>query len=371
MSVMSMLVRKLYETLLLNCIISSCYGVDDEILQRDLFYIRYNIPFSLSTLMVEDNPVTDRDILYYLYNKQYKNVSLASNLEYINRKYPLKIMIHGWTEHSYVEWYRNIRTAYMKKGLYNIILVDWSLKGDTDYLSASRNAKIVGNKIGEFLINLSNKRGIPYKNMHLISHSLGCHVAGFTGKKVYEIANRKIGRITALDPAAPIFDLVAMGGRITALDPAAPIFDLVAMGPTNRLSKRDATFVDVIHTDGGMLGFNYPIGTVDFFPNGGTVDFFPNGGTAVQPGCSLLKVDVKYEDLFCSHASSHQLFINSIINNRKFVAKYCDSWEKFIKGLCNTTQSVVVGESVPATISGRFYFETKDDDIMIMYRTVE
>lgn len=218
--------------------------------------------------MVEDNPVTDRDILYYLYNKQYKNVSLASNLEYINRKYPLKIMIHGWTEHSYVEWYRNIRTAYMKKGLYNIILVDWSLKGDTDYLSASRNAKIVGNKIGEFLINLSNKRGIPYKNMHLISHSLGCHVAGFTGKKVYEIANRKIGRITALDPAAPIFDLVAMG-------------------PTNRLSKRDATFVDVIHTDGGMLGFNYPIGTVDFFPN---------GGTAVQPGCSLLKVDVKYED---------------------------------------------------------------------------
>ncbi|KAI4461676.1 lipase [Holotrichia oblita] len=146
--------------------------------------------------------------------------------------------------------------------------IDWSLKGDNDYLTASRNAKPVGDKIGEFLVNLNNKKGIPYKNMHLISHSLGCHVAGFTGKKVYEIANRKIGRITALDPAAPIFDLFAMG-------------------PSNRLSKEDATFVDVIHTDGGMLGFNYPIGTVDFFPN---------GGTAVQPGCSLLKVDVKYED---------------------------------------------------------------------------
>ncbi|GJQ80431.1 hypothetical protein Trydic_g12286 [Trypoxylus dichotomus] len=223
---------------------------------------------TFETLFVEPFPhVATGDIEYYLYNKQHWNRTVGRHHDYINRKYPLKVLIHGWTEHNYVKWYKNVAKAYMAKGLYNVIAVDWSLKGDTDYLTASRIVKAVGNKIAEFLVNLHQRQGVPYKSMHIISHSLGCHVAGCAGKQVFKLTRRKIARITALDPAAPIFDL--------------------AMVSNIRLSKEDAGFVDVTHTDGGMLGFNFPIGTVDFFPN---------GGTAVQPGCSLLKLDIKYED---------------------------------------------------------------------------
>jgi len=49
-------------------------------------------------------------------------------------------------------------------------------------------------------------------------------------------------------------------------------------GEEGHLSRADATFVDVIHTDGGNLGFARPIGHADFYPN---------GGSRHQPGCDL------------------------------------------------------------------------------------
>lgn len=47
------------------------------------------------------------------------------------------------------------------------------------------------------------------------------------------------------------------------------------------LSWADAAFVDVIHTDGGHLGFPNPIGHADFYPN---------GGSRRQPGCDLKSI---------------------------------------------------------------------------------
>lgn len=59
------------------------------------------------------------------------------------------------------------------------------------------------------------------------------------------------------------------------LDPAFPLY--VFSSPSTRLSATDAKFVDVIHTDGGVLGFPWPLGHADFFPN---------GGIPLQPGCA-------------------------------------------------------------------------------------
>jgi Lipase len=47
---------------------------------------------------------------------------------------------------------------------------------------------------------------------------------------------------------------------------------------TERLAATDAMFVDVIHTCAGLLGYDLPIGHVDFYPN---------GGDHVQPGCGF------------------------------------------------------------------------------------
>lgn len=103
---------------------------------------------------------------------------------------------------------------------------------------------------------LQTENYIDLKNVHIIGHSLGAHVAGFAGKYL----SGKIGRITALDPAGPMFEKSKEDDNCD-----------------HRLDKNDAKFVDVIHTCIELTGFHSPIGHVDVYPN---------GGVCGQPGCS-------------------------------------------------------------------------------------
>lgn len=57
------------------------------------------------------------------------------------------------------------------------------------------------------------------------------------------------------------------------MDPAFPLY---SRDKRERLADGDAGFVDVIHTDSGILGYPTPMGDADFYPN---------GGVPFQPGC--------------------------------------------------------------------------------------
>ena len=47
--------------------------------------------------------------------------------------------------------------------------------------------------------------GSVVRRLHLVGHSLGAHLVGFLGKRVQELGLGKVARITALDPARPLF----------------------------------------------------------------------------------------------------------------------------------------------------------------------
>lgn len=69
----------------------------------------------------------------------------------------------------------------------------------------------------------------------------------------------------------------ALNTFISGLDPARPLFEVPIMAPEYRLDKSDAEFVDIIHTCGGVYGYEQSYGHADFYPNNG----YP-----MQPGCS-------------------------------------------------------------------------------------
>ncbi|XP_035227703.1 pancreatic triacylglycerol lipase-like isoform X2 [Stegodyphus dumicola] len=150
--------------------------------------------------------------------------------------------------------------------------------------------------------------GNPPRNVHLIGHSLGAHLAGWTGKRI-----QGLGRITGLDPAGPYF---------------------YEAHPKARLDATDAEFVDVIHTNGGNnllegLGIAEAIGHVDFYLNGGMQ----------QPGCYNKSLAYQAEEDFevhsCSHSRAFVLFTASVRNKYcRFEGWPCESFQNFLDGNC-------------------------------------
>ncbi|KAF7277653.1 hypothetical protein GWI33_001001, partial [Rhynchophorus ferrugineus] len=98
-------------------------------------------------------------------------------------------------------WYKNIANAYLKSDNINLVGVDWNKLARQPYLYSVASTSFVGQEIANFIQNLKIYPG----NIHLIGHSLGSHVAGFTGKEIFKSTGQKIGRISALDPAGPHF----------------------------------------------------------------------------------------------------------------------------------------------------------------------
>lgn len=113
--------------------------------------------------------------------------------------------------------------------------------------------------MSDVIVNLLNN-GLNIQNLHLVGFSVGSHIAGLIGRNVQEKSAKKfkIKRITALDPAFPLF------------------YPEIFYKP---ISKDDADFVDVIHSDAWLYGTPVQTGTVDFWPNGG---YFPQGGCPLR-----------------------------------------------------------------------------------------
>lgn len=95
------------------------------------------------------------------------------------------------------------------------------------------------------------------------------------------------------------------------------------------MRKTDASIVEVIHTTAGLLGYDYPLGDIDFYPNGGSR----------QNGCAEL--------VPCSHQLSYVFYAESIdrevtVGNR-FIGTRCESYEQAITGACNGERDAVFG----------------------------
>lgn len=158
------------------------------------------------------------------------------------------MIIHGFRDGPNAIVNSRGRKAYVARGDFNVIIVDWSKGADTlNYLLAKQRIYEIGPIVAqmiEFILETYDDKGL-LSDFYLIGHSLGAHLAGVVGKSM------KVGRI-------PV---------IYGLDPAGPFFSISE--PDKRLDKGDAEYVEVIHTDGGLQGLREPMGTADFYPNFG------------------------------------------------------------------------------------------------------
>ncbi|XP_025328445.3 hepatic triacylglycerol lipase isoform X1 [Canis lupus dingo] len=236
-----------------------------------------------------------------------------------NSSLPLVMIIHGWTVDGLLESWIWQMVAALKSGLaqpVNVVLADWLTLAYHHYTVAVRNTRLVGQEVAALILWLEESAQFSRSNVHLIGYSLGAHVSGFAGN--YIGGKHKIGRITGLDAAGPLFE---------------------GSSPNDRLSPDDADFVDAIHTFtrehmGLSVGIKQPIAHYDFYPNGG---YF-------QPGCHFLELykhitkhglTAITQTIKCSHERSVHLFIDSLLHpSLQSTAYQCGDMDSFSQGLC-------------------------------------
>ncbi|XP_074107462.1 uncharacterized protein LOC141532827 isoform X2 [Cotesia typhae] len=232
----------------------------------------------------------NRDIQYHLYTRKnptrpqlltFEKSSLEKS--YFESLNPTVFYIHGYAEQATGDSARAILNAYLKRGKYNVILVEWGrLSAMPWYVMAVKNTRRVGSHVAQMAKWLELNNAIKLPKLHVIGFSLGAEVAGFMGKA---LGPRKVGRITGLDAAYPLY---------------------MDKGVEGHLAPSDATFVDVIHTDGGIFGFPSPIGHADFYPN---------GGRPLQPGCTaanfiamgMYRIFRHYSELYVEDLGERQM----------------------------------------------------------------
>lgn len=186
------------------------------------------------------------------------------NLTNFQSDRPTKLIIHGYLANRFHSAIAPLKNAYMATGNVNLLVVDWQQGAFQLYDKSRSLVPFVGQRVAEILSLVLRAHAVDMADVHVIGHSLGAHIAGNVGRYF----DGKLGRITGLDPALPLF----------------------LRNSPDSLTRKDASFVDCIHTCGGLLGEVW---------TRGDVDFYPNSGLPSQPGCQV--------DDFATFCKSHIL----------------------------------------------------------------
>nr|XP_019956135.1 PREDICTED: phospholipase A1 member A isoform X2 [Paralichthys olivaceus] len=225
--------------------------------------------------------------------------SLTGQPSYFNASRPTKVIVHGYRAMgSKPSWVKELAQALLRAQDANVLMVDWVYGASFAYNLVVENYKEVAVQIS-VLINQLQEHGCTLESIHFIGISLGAHVAGFVGT----LFEGKIGRITGLDPAGPMFK-------------GADISD--------RLDPSDAQFVDAIHTDSDYFGISIPVGHVDFFLNGGKD----------QAGCARSRFASMYGYVICDHMRALHVYMSALNGSCPMRGIPCFNYEDFQRGQC-------------------------------------
>ncbi|XP_058796745.1 phospholipase A1-like isoform X1 [Phymastichus coffea] len=238
-------------------------------------------------------------------------------------KKPTNIFIHGYKSHYNKSASRLVRDGFLKRGDFNVIVIDWSANqhGVLNVLLAYDAVVIKLDAVAELVsrfLQFLERYGVDLSTTTIVGHSLGAHIAGLASHK----AGSKVGRIVGLDPAKPLLSKKSID---------------------ERLSKDDAKQVEVIHTEIDQCGLKNQMGHYDFYPNSGRL----------QPGCSTYH---------CSHARSYRYFAESLDPQSKgFYGKLCEDWWAMQEGNCTGEIAVMGGLHTKTTPHGLYYVQVNAD----------
>lgn len=288
--------------------LQSPYLVSGEALPLELLLARSYSP---------DTPATD--IVEFRRNFRRKYRVMSAHESFRANPSTLVLYVPGWWNTPTDESTSAIVEALLTKNDVMYVL-DTRLSFCRGYVSSVARVNPLSHLLFNFIKKLQ-KRGFDVTSMHLIGFSLGAHVVGMTGKLVQRRLKKKLGRITALDPAKPCFSKTE-----------------------HKLDKSDAEFVQVIHSSAGILGLEQPIGHADVYVN---------GVAGKQPECEDRSISFE-----CDHAQAWRLFSASALDDKSLMGKKCGNWSDLVQDKCNGDDTIL-GYSCSSNSRGMFLYKSE------------
>ncbi|XP_036677015.3 probable phospholipase A1 magnifin [Drosophila suzukii] len=233
---------------------------------------------------------------------------------------PTVLFITGWTTSINNSNSGPVAKAYACRNDTNILILDAADFIDTLYTWSALNTEVIGATLATALLRMNAT--YVTNHFHLVGHSLGAQIAGSAGRNYRQMSGGLILK------------------RITGLDPANPCF--YDGNDLEGLRSGDARFVDIIHSNPGMLGSP---------KRSGDADFFVQGRVPFKEGCEGLST------ISCSHQRAVDYWTETVYpsNANDFLGRRCDRYSELLLGsFCRDTRTVM-GYAAKPTDLGLFY----------------
>lgn len=297
---------------------------------------------------------------FLLYNGSTSTrVTNSTICDHLNFSRPIVVFIHGWNQDGYEDFIEQMATAYFESTTkVNFLVINWEALAFKNYFTAAFSVQSIGEITGRLIYTISkNFKDLQSKkqyfdNVHIIGHSLGAHIGGIASKFLQKKAYITLGRVTGLDAAGPLFTFPFL------------------IPSKYRLSKKDAQFVDLIHTDILLAGTALALGHADFYVNfGGPIQpacfkkifsFFTGGQTTSESINSKKPQIFIHFSVQCSHEKAVKYYTYSINHPQAYEGvkwKLCTSTI-----ICNET--AFMGENADPSKRGSFFVSTDPDVIL-------
>ncbi|XP_055300075.1 endothelial lipase-like isoform X2 [Sitodiplosis mosellana] len=291
-------------------------------------------PFDMfSKCYIADDKCPNENVTFWLYTRSTQDspqqLNMANEDTITSAKYtegrPWLVLLHGYTGDKDYSPNSHLRPALFQNGEYNVISLDYHpLAPEPCYVQAVHNLPTVAKCTAQLLDFMMGKGMFTLDDLHIIGFSLGAQTAGMISNFV------KTGKIR----------------RITALDPAKPMF--IFADAEHRVGPDDADFVQVVHTDAFARGVLSASGHVDFYMNGGIE----------QPGCSTA-AQQNQSTGSCNHDRAPIYFAESINSEAGFWGFKCSQWTDWAMGLCrNSREQAIMGWKATNESQGIFMVYT-------------
>ena len=274
-----------------------------------------------------------------------QSLTLPSDTQFDPSK-PIKVVTHGWHQSSLDtfgnvvvdsdEYPRSFNQLYMASGYdYTVLGVHWvPIEGwneDLQTASSSDAANTLGRAMHALFqyglisckplyvssYSYSRKYNVSLSQVHMIGFSMGTVVTSKTAKKLQDLGNDPLGRLTLLDPC--------------------PYHQA-----NDAISKTDGVFVEAIHTSSQGICSETPLAHVDYYPNGGDAQpcgsdscSCPDGGLVCPTcyhGAARCRDFFGNPDWFANHFRAVELYRESIGSPSSFHSWKCSqTYEEFVE----------------------------------------